>query len=215
MSLMYYSRVRFVNQLLPLLIALPLAGRVVSVLNPKLEGMIFFPDDLSLRDPQHFKFSSASHIIYLKTFFFEGLAKRYPGKVSLSHYYPGFVVTDLVSHSPLPRWAKVLALLATPLTKLKAVPSEERGQRVMFLTSKRFRPLGEVREEAKSDNSVERAMSSDGMMGGGAYRVDWNGQIIPNKAEQKQLRDQGMVDKVWDHTMAAFDSIAVGRRFED
>ncbi|KAI1379108.1 hypothetical protein F4677DRAFT_442838 [Hypoxylon crocopeplum] len=50
--LLYYSRMRFIDQLLPLLTASPLPGHVVSVLNSGREAAIV-ADDMALKDPRN------------------------------------------------------------------------------------------------------------------------------------------------------------------
>lgn len=203
---------RFAYQLLPLLTASPLSGRVVSVLNPNVEGKVLYPADLSVRDPKHFGFSAFSQIAYQTLFFMEALAQRHPGKLSLSHYYPGFVTTDIIKNSPLPGWVKFAGWLLTPITNLKAVPHEECGQRILFLASSMYQPQGDGFSK-QNDDVKERAVAANGVVGGGAYRVNWNDDIIPNKKQQVEFRDQGMVEKVWKHTITAFEEIESGKTF--
>lgn len=69
MSSLYYSRMRFIMQLLPLLLASPLPAHVVSVFGPGRDDEIF-PDDLSLRDPKRYGFMNmGSHVAYMTTVF--------------------------------------------------------------------------------------------------------------------------------------------------
>ncbi|KAI9727612.1 MAG: hypothetical protein M1834_008052 [Cirrosporium novae-zelandiae] len=216
LSLVYYSRMRFVTQLLPLLLASPLSGRVVSIFAPGREGKIF-PDDLSLRDPTHYGLATnASHAVYMTTFFMENLAARHAGRLSLAHVYPGLVMTKVAENGDLPRWARWMwRFLVAPVVWPLAVPTMECGERVLFLASPRFpaRPLNSTEETSKSASNFEIAISSDGMVGGGAYRVTWNGEIIPTGKAYEKIREEGLSERVWNHTMKAFGEIEAGNFF--
>lgn len=218
MSMVYYSRMRFVTKLLPLLLASPLSGRVLSVFNPKLEGKVL-PDELSLRDPKHFGFTyTGSHIVQMTTFFMENIAKRNPGRISLAHVYPGIVMTNAVDKGRLPTWTRYLWHYAMgPILRPFATPFMETGERMLFITSPRFpaRPLNSTVGVSKGGGDVEIAMSSDGMVGGGAYRVTSNGETFPTGKAYEEARKAGMYEKVWDHTMKAFEVIEAGNVFTE
>jgi hypothetical protein len=102
LSLLYYSRTRFITLLLPLLLASPLSGRVVSVFGPGRDTKLVL-DDLSLRNPHNFGFGNlGSHAAYMTTFFFEKLAASHLGKLSLSHYFPMLVMTPAFKSDGVP-----------------------------------------------------------------------------------------------------------------
>ena len=169
MSLLYYSRMRIILQLLPLLLASSLPAHVVSVFGPGRDVKIF-PDDLSLRDPKNYGFiNMGSHAAYFSTFFLETLAEKYPGQLSLTHYYPGLVLHPGGSIERLPTWFKWLLRLLTPVLRLIAVPHMESGERVLFHTSARFPPrsLSTTEEVRASKADLGIATSSDGVVGGG------------------------------------------------
>jgi hypothetical protein len=91
MSLMYYSRMRAITKLLPLLLKSKLPATVVSVYAAGMEGKLY-PDDLSLRDQKHYSYLQArSHMNYMHTLFMETLAEQNPGKLSLIHIFPDLV----------------------------------------------------------------------------------------------------------------------------
>jgi hypothetical protein len=61
---------------------------------PKLIETFFFTD-LSLCSPKNYNFMNmGSQVAYSETFFLEFLAKTYPGRLSLSHYYLGLVIRE-------------------------------------------------------------------------------------------------------------------------
>jgi hypothetical protein len=208
---------RFIHQLLPLLLAAPQPAHIVSVINPKRENKLI-ADDLSLRKPGNYNPStSSSQKAYLTTFFMEGLAARHPEKLSLIHYYPGLVMTDLAYNSPLPWWAKFLwRYVLGPFLKQWAVPGEESGRRVVFLASGKFPPrsVGGGGDSATGKGTLEPvAVGSDGAAGSGVYRVDWDGESLPKNEKAVAFRADGIVEKVWQHTMTVFEEIEAGRVF--
>jgi hypothetical protein len=208
---------RCVVQLLPLLAASPLPGRVVSVLAPGNEGKLF-PEDLSLRDPENWSLMNAmSHACYMTTFFMEELAKRNAGKLSVSHLYPGLVMTDIFYKSEVPSWVvMVWKWLIAPVVQFLAVSKVETGERLMFYTSPRFpaRPAGSD-EHPKSVGDIQVATSTDGVVGGGCYAVNWKGDTYVTKKTYPGLRKKGLSEKVWNHTMEAFKVIEGGGVFSD
>jgi hypothetical protein len=201
---------RFTHQLLPLLLASSLPCHIISVFSPKRNDK-FFPSDLSLRSPKNYNFMNmGSHVAYLTTFFFETLAQRCEGKLSLSHYFPGLVVHDSFGKG-VPRWLDVAFRVLGPVMRLWGVDPVESGERVVFMASERFPARGEKKVER--EKKVEVAVGSDEVSGGGAYRVDWNGEIDPCPKSFKKLREDGVSEKIWDHTMKAFEEIEAGRVF--
>ena len=208
-SLLYYSRMRFITQLLPLLLqASP--SHIISVFSPKRDAALF-EDDLSLRQPGHYSFvNMGSHVSYLTTFYFEELAARYPGKLSLVHYYPGIVLTKGFLDPKLPGLFKIVYSIVSPIARPFTVKRAESGARVIFNASTRF-PAGP--SGATSKDGLEVAKSSNSVVGGGAYRVDWNGEILPKGEVYKKLEQNGMSQKVWEHTNEAFKEISAGGVF--
>ena len=206
---------RFVTQLLPLLLASPLQGPVVSVFGPGRDTKLIL-DDLSLRKPQNFNFTTlGSHAAFMTTFFFEKMAARHPGKLSMSHYFPMLVVTPAFKGDGVPSWFKGVFALVGPLFKLLSVNPKECGERVIFHTSPRF-PARSSDVETKSLpklGNVKVALSSDGVLGGGAYRVNWNGEEVPLGKGYKNIRVDKVSKKVWEHTMKVFQDISAGGYF--
>jgi hypothetical protein len=217
MSVLYYSRMRFIIQLLPLLLASQLPSHVISVFGPHRNDKIF-PEDLSLRDPKHYGFMNmGSHVAYMTTFFFEKLVTQQPGKLSLTHYFPGIVITKTYYVNELPRRFNYLARVLIPIANLLSltVAQMESGERTIFHASSRF-PAKDSKESKPSGmEEVQIAVSSDGIVGGGAYRTNWNGETFEMPKMYLKLRKEGMSKKVWDHTMKAFEEIGAGRVFTE
>ncbi|KUJ23876.1 uncharacterized protein LY89DRAFT_633581 [Mollisia scopiformis] len=220
MSLLFYSRARFTTNLLPLLLSSSLPAHVVSVFGPGRDAS-FFPDDLSLRDPKNYGFmSSGSHAAYLKTFFFEYLAAKYPGKLSLCHYFPGLVLHEGfdsgLNDPSFPWWFKASIKYLKPIMKLapSTVPCEESGERTLFNASKRFPPKSvDGKANIAAAGAIGVAESSDGVLGGGSYRVNYNGEQVAIGKQYKKMREDGWAEKSVQHTLKCFEDIEATGHF--
>ena len=216
-SLLYYSRMRFIVQLLPLLTTSPLQGRVVSVFAPGNEAKLF-KDDLALRKPENFGFANFnSHTAFMTTFFFEKLAAANQGKLSLSHCFPGIVETPALTGDGIPTSFRPIWAAATPLVKLASTSPKEVGDRILFNTSPCFpaRSSGAKREintPGKSEK-VKVATSSDSVLGGGCYRNNAKSESVPLGKPYNSIRVNEMREKVWDHTMNVFENISTKGHF--
>ncbi|KAI8966510.1 NAD(P)-binding protein [Daldinia sp. FL1419] len=222
-SLLYYSRARFIERLLPLLTASPRAGHVVSVLNASIkEGLVL--DDLALRDQKSQKIQTAfSHLVSLTNIFFEEIARRNPGRIALCHQHPGYVPTDIAAKSNLPWWLKVLiTYVVNPLFRPWWVPFEECGQRIVFMASPARFPArkpdntqGSTEAPFGSVEGIEPAEGIDGKVGSGAYRVNKDGETFPKGKEYDKVRENGAAEKAYQHTLTVFAEIEAGRVFKD
>jgi hypothetical protein len=215
MSLLYYSRMRFTTLLLPLLLAAPSPAHVISVFGPQRDTTLI-PTDLSLRDSKNYSFMTCgSHAAYLTTFFMEHLAAQNPGKLSLVHYFPGLVLTEAFGDPNLPTWFRWTFKYGRPLISPFTVGGDECGQRVLFNASAKFpaRPVNATELSEKSGGDIQVAMSSDGIVGGGAYKVNWNGELIATGKQYIKMREEGWLDKAVDHTLKVFEEIESGKVF--
>lgn len=205
MSLLYYSRMRVITNLLPNLLSssLPTGAKIISVYAGGMEAQgSLFPDDLSL--DQHYSFANCrTHSVAMKTMFFEDLATKHPGKLSCSHIFPGLVVHKGFDDPNFPLWFKVAWTVAKPFTKLLPmyIKAEEIGQRVLYLATDRF-PARE--SQNLSDASV---MATDGTEGGGAYSVTYTNETNDVGKFYQKLRPEGFKESVLQHTGAVFEAI--------
>ena len=212
MSLLYYSRARFIQLLAPLLTRSNLPGRVISVYAAGMESSgKFFPSDLSLRDSNHYSFANCrAHVVHLKTMMFEHFAKQYEGKLALVHVYPGLVITPAYGADYHPWWFKLAWKCVKPLVKaFVAISPEEIAQRVLFLASDKFPAKG------GNEKAYAVAKSTDGSMGSGAYAVKWDGEAYDVQKAYMDLREDGFEAKVVEHTTRAFEAIDAGSLFKD
>lgn len=219
MSLLYFSRMRTTTQLLPLLLASSLPAHVVSVFGPGRDTT-FIPTDISLRSPDNYGFmSSGSHAAYFTTFFMEHLAAQNPGKLALLHYYPGLVLGPGFADPALPWWFRAIFTYLGPLIKLmpQALDGPESGQRTLFNAGDRFpaRSASGKAMDAKSGGVIGIAESSDGIVGGGAYRVYYNGEQVATPKKYEAWRAEGWLEKTVEHTLKAWEVIEAGKVFTD
>lgn len=198
-ALRYYSRMRFTQNLLPLLeAAKPQPGRVVSVLGGGFEGNIN-ADDLDLKHNYNIV-SCALHAVTMTSLAMEHLAASH--RASFVHVYPGLVGTNIYTNSFPPPLAAVYNYGMWPLMYPFSVNIEESGQRHLFhATSARY-PAGisDQSGEAVIRDGDGVAVGSDEVLGSGAYLMNWKGETSAAGKKMQRLRAQGMARKVWEHT---------------
>lgn len=221
MSLMYYSRMRFITRLLPLLLNSYLPARIVSIYAAGTESKLL-ANDLSLRDPSHYSYLQArSHITYMTTLFMETLAEQHREKLSLSHVFPGLVITPAFQSPDIPTWFRLLwRVFGGLLARLYAVAPAECGDRILFLSSPRFpaKPSNSTRgpdspNTTRIGKATDIATGTDGTRGSGAYSVNWNGETISVQKAYTKIDKRDVARLVWAHTTSAFEEIEAGRAF--
>lgn len=213
MSLMYYSRMRIILKLLPLLHKSTLPATVVSVYAAGSEDKIY-PEDLSLRNLKIYSYAQArSHMVYMHTLFMEALAEQNRGKLRLIHIFPGLVSGPGFQSPELPTWFRVIwNWIFIPLFgRYLTVKPENSGNRMLSLASPQYPPRP-VDGSATQEGVV---MGTDRKLGSGSYALNWNGKdAFKVKAYEKFNKDE-MRKKVWDHTTRAFEVIEAGGVFTE
>ncbi|KAI2470075.1 NAD(P)-binding protein [Annulohypoxylon bovei var. microspora] len=218
-SLYYYSRMRLIERLLPLLNASPNAGHVVSVFNSSVQSSLIL-NDLTLRNPRNQTLQTRfAHWVGMTNVFMEELAHRNPGRLALCHYYPGYVPTGIAASSNFPWYLKFLVTyIITPLFWPFRVPFEECGQRVLFMASPaRFpaRESGSAEMATGKVKGVEAAVGIDGKVGSGAYLVTKGDDTYGKEKKYEGVRANGTTEKVYQHTTTVFAEIEAGRVYKD
>ncbi|KAF5869997.1 putative short-chain dehydrogenase reductase protein [Botrytis fragariae] len=199
-SLMYYSRMRFITQLLPLLVCSPLPSRVISILNPKLHSKLI-PDDLSLRKHSILRYASSHSDACLS----RGGDDGYVGEGGVSRWL---------------KWTWKFGI--GPVMKFWETEGEVCGERILWLASERWRPRGlgsDGDREGKGDGEdslwgIELVEAVDGTPGGGMYNVGSVGERYPTPKMYKKYKEDGVAEVVWKHTMDAFKVIEEGGVFQ-
>ncbi|KAM0325836.1 hypothetical protein ACHAQA_007138 [Verticillium albo-atrum] len=209
LGLHYYTRIRFIKKLLPLLNAAAQdtardpksrLSRVVSVLDPHgavrtpWDSFAFNYADLSLKNAWSVS-NCAAYATAMTNFYHEGLARKQP-QVSFVHAYPSIVPTGVMRDVPL---SGLFMKLASPFT----VPLEESGERHLYAaTHPSFVPSAKAAEAGDSS-----AVGSDRTKGSGSYWVNWDDEVFAVNKKLENVRSTGAVEKVTQHTEEVFKRI--------
>jgi hypothetical protein len=211
LSLLYYSRMRFVTNLLPnlLLSTLPTGAKIISIYAGGMEWRgTLYPEDLSL--DKHYSFGNCGkHAIVMKTMFFEDLATKHEGKISCSHIYPGLVVHKGFDDPSFPWWFKIAWKLAKPFVRFfpMYLKAGEIGQRVLYLATDKY-PARISAANTKEDTRMDGiAKATDGQEGGGAYSVAYTNEVNDVGRFYQELRPKGFKESVLQHTEQVFEAI--------
>lgn len=146
---------------------------------------------------------------------FEQLAKRYSGKLSLVHAFPGLVITPSFSKEELPWWWRcgVGWFVRNVVGGIIALKPEESGARTLFMGTARY--AGRGVEVSKEDDGGQAVVGTDGFENSGAYGLNWDGEV----AKRIDWKSKGVVDKdvfgmeVWQHVMSVCKSVDKGEKF--
>lgn len=207
LSLHYYSRMRFVANLLPQLTKAteektPNLSRVVSVLEAGGEVPLNLTD---LPLETHYSLHNcAKHAITMNSVAMEHLASAssYP-QTSFVHSFPGIVRTRLARGFGGVTRLAVSALMV--LMKPWEVSVEESGERHLYAaTSPRFSPGAGVSGVSRTDDVAE---GSDGSLGSGFYRLAVDGETYKPSRVMQQYREDGTRGLIWKHTLDLFASV--------
>lgn len=201
-STTYYSRIRFITQLLPLLTASPISGRVISVYAGGMENGTS-PDELPIGCPPDEVYglnSVRKYSTFMKTFMFEELASKYAGRLSLTHIYPGLVDGPGFYSNEMPTWFRWVWWALKPLLSLYMTSPEDCGATMMYLATSRFPAI------STKTPSGEAAVSTKMEPGGGAYGVGRTADP-PAGVRYEKIRKSDTAKRVWDHTMEILNRI--------
>lgn len=205
MSLLFYSRMRFIQNLTPLLTASPNIAHVISIFAGGFEDAIK-PGELPIGTPSKRDYGVSSvrkHVAFMKTFVFEHLAEQHAGKISFIHIYPGLVDGPVFYSDVNPTWFKILWRILKPLASFYMTSPEVCGEVMLSLATPRYLAKG----EAKSvDVAGEVAYSTQRELGGGAYGVGMRGDERKD-VSYAEVRKNDTTRKVWEHLIEVFEGI--------
>jgi len=215
MALLYYSRIRFITLLTPLLTTSTThPSHIISVYAAGMESSgTFHPQDLGLRGndakgrPTYSFANCRANVVYMMTMMFEHLAQQHRGKMALLHVWPKIVITPAYKADYHAWWFKVVLRMAVPLMRLVAVSPEEIGQRLLYCADDERFPAADF----AGKGAIE---ATDGTLGGGAYAISYTGEDSKAQRYYPQLRKEGFKERVVEHTMGAFRAVEEGRKFE-
>ncbi|KAK4464729.1 hypothetical protein QBC42DRAFT_220027 [Cladorrhinum samala] len=206
-SLEYYSRVLFVELLLPLLSRA--GGRVVSVLGGGLErpGSIPDVDDLDLKGSGgkgFMGYKAQTQYVAMNTLGMEVLARENRA-VTFLHSWPGIVSTGNVWRGVQDKNSALgwfIWLVVEPLLRLIGRSEQECGERYLFQCTSGYYGGSAEKTTAWNGKRGESTKGTDEQEGAGhgLFLVNYKCDCTPNEANMKALREKAQ-KKVWDHTM--------------
>lgn len=207
-ALNFYSRLRFITNLLPLVQRATALRRVVTVAGGGNEGLLDPSDFQAFRVPLA---AIRGHVSTLITLGLESVAKTAPD-VSFIHDYPGTVRTALAG-----RMEGIFGILMRLYSLIAGywvcVPIEECGERHLYLaTSARHPPAGVDNGGGSGvplEDGFELAKGTTGEVGNGVYSVRWDGTSASPAVEKllAEYRDNGLVEEIQRHAEIEFDRI--------
>ncbi len=209
-SLRYYVRMRFVQNLLPLLSSSP-SSRIISIHGAGKEGRL---NEADLELKHNFSLRTAAmHTATMNTLALAEIASSHP-TISCVHVFPGVVITNAWAILA-EEWYAPLRLLfmrvVVPFMELFTVSLQESGERHLFhATSARYPAVG-MRDPPNSGvalpKGVEVARGWDQREGSGFYCLNWNGETVGDENLFEEYRKKEMGKKIWDHTQEIFDRV--------
>ncbi|OBT81098.1 hypothetical protein VE02_10279 [Pseudogymnoascus sp. 03VT05] len=186
-AISYYSRMRLIQNLLPLL-RQSLQPRVLTLLNGGKEKPMF-DDDICLE--KHWSADAViTHTTTMTSLALEHLAKD--EQITFLHVFPGLVnsgnfIRVTAAESAGVVWRVMLAVFCRMITVVQLIfgtTPEECGERQAYhLTSDQFGP--------------------------GAWRIDNSSEVVTASAGDvfEKYRDGGWPEKIWEHTTAVFERV--------
>ncbi|KAI9036082.1 uncharacterized protein KD926_002459 [Aspergillus affinis] len=200
-ALRFYSRMRFIYNLLPLLRASKGPARVISVLGGGQEGTIS-EDNLDLQKKWTF-LNSLTYASTMNSLAVEHLAAQNPS-VSFIHMFPGVVRTPLMSSTFGSLAGSIMGLLSTPIS----MTPKESGQRNLYMATSAAYPAAKTDGQTSTGvplvDGVGISKSSTGSVGGGSYILNYDGGDATNRKVMDGYREKQFPAKIWEHTLATF-----------
>lgn len=220
-SLNYYSRMRFIQNLLPQLTAAaasspansahpspPTLSRSISVLAAGDEGPLLL-SDLLLR--QNYSLNNCRfHATTMNSLAAAHLATIYP-HTTFVHTHPGIVKTGIARGLGRLAWS---ARLAGVLLSPWAVPLQESGERHLYAaTVGALTSVGAVDEDGKDGH--QHGMKGRMGMDSGVLLMGADSEPVGKEKVLRPYMEEGVDAVVWKHTIEAFDKIsATGCAYE-
>lgn len=148
------------------------------------------------------------HMSSMTTLSLEALARQAP-EVSFIHDFPGLVKTNLARGGEGPA-VYLFKQMFKVINPLMAMSNRECGERQTFLaTSAKFPSEDGTASGVPLAGGITVARGTNGQNGSGVYSVDFEAKSAGPKVEAllAKFRQEGLVDKLWEHTMREFERI--------
>lgn len=210
MATRYYTRIRIIQQLLPLLNAAA-SPRVISVLAAGQETSIL-ENDLDLRIPGNYTIKTSTlQTATMQTIIFERLATQNE-RIAFIHVYPGVVRTSALSRDSDSAIGLLMRYAIGPLVNtFFALNAEDVGARVVFYATNERYSVVEGSAATPLPPGSQKARRTKGK----AFLVDAYGNETGDESLLQDFRARRVDEAVWTHTLQVFDkALATGHQEE-
>lgn len=201
MTTRYYSRIRAIQLLLPLLNASP-NPHVTNILAGGQEAPLI-EDDLDLARPGNFSFIQASkHSATMLTLMLEKFASENP-VVSFVHAFPGPVATPTLTRGSSGIVAILMRWIISPFVNTFIAESviNSGAKALFYATNARYTVSSREALAAAMPEGVGKARQSKG----GVFLVHQNGEPAGDERLLDDLRKAS--EAVWEHTTDVFERV--------
>ena len=209
LSTVYYARIRFIQQLIPLLTAGTSSSHAISVYAGGFEdGTKLGELPIGLPPPESWGITSIrKHTCFMKNFVFEELAQKHAGKLSLTHIYPGLVDGPGFYNQDNPTWFKFVWPIVKFLASLYMISPENCGDVMVYLATAQFPAKESKSERTKLPEGLQVAKSSLGESGGGCYAAGQRADVASQPIMYRNVRKAETSKLVWDHTFEVLNRV--------
>ena len=171
-SLRYYGRIRFIQDLLPIMST---NARVVTVLAGGQEGKIF-EDDLDL-ERNYSIGNSTAHFASMLSLANDQFAEQNP-EMGFVHVFPGLVSTGLLGNSATGVLGVLFRWVVQPVLSLFAMRPEEAGERMLYYGTSEQYARGSKILDSDGSEKAEKALVEHRERGMGEKVVEHNAKIF-------------------------------------
>lgn len=202
MTTRYYSRIRAVQLLLPLLNASP-NPHVTNILAGGQEAPLI-EDDLDLAKPGNFSFVQASkHSATMLTLMLERFASENPN-ISFVHAFPGLVATPTLTRGSRGLVAVLLKWIVSPIVNTFIADSvTNAGAKALFYATNARYTVPSVDSLAAA---IPEGLEKSRQTKVGIFLVDQNGEATGDEHLLDELRLKAS-ESVWKHTTDVFERV--------
>ncbi|KAJ4243808.1 hypothetical protein NW762_014683 [Fusarium torreyae] len=201
MTTRFYSRVRAIEVLLPLLNRSD-NPHVVNILAGGLEGPLI-EDDLDLAKPGNYSVASGSgQSATMLTLLLERFAQENPN-VSFVHAFPGLTATPLLSRGSSGFIGFLLQWIVTPLANTFFTSADDVGARALFYATN---AMFTVESTEASANPTPQGLDKTARSAGGVFLADNKSEAPANEKVLAPIREKS-ADKVEAHVKDVFKRV--------
>ncbi|KAF3232027.1 hypothetical protein TWF191_004003 [Orbilia oligospora] len=210
-AISYFSHMKFVINLLPLLKASAANGHFSRVIRILAGGMEWGMNPNDLEMSKSYFFTSRLHHVTSTTVALDYLAKENP-EISFIHASAGSVKTEGQDMPGV--FGFLVRTVLWVAGRWILIPADESGERNLFNATSEIYPASKNAEEVIAllggegkGEGEEVAVGLDGVKGSGCYTIHANGTAKSGKKVLLEYRETGFREKFWEHTLSVYKRI--------